>query len=138
MDKNLLLSQLQVDEGWRDKLYKDEFGNLTFCYGWDITSNPPSESLGEVILSFQVDEKYNELLTSLPWVQNLPDSIQRALTNMAFNLGVTGLLKFTTFLSMIQQGNYSGAAADLQATAWFSQVGDRAKRIQNLILQGTN
>ena len=137
MDKDLLISQLKIDEGWNDTLYKDEFGNLTFCYGWDITSNPPSQALGVIILSFQADEKYNELLTALPWVQSQPDSIQRALTNMAFNLGVAGLLKFTTFLAMVKANNYSGAAADLEATAWFKQVGDRATRIVSLI-KGTN
>jgi lysozyme len=58
------------------------------------------------------------------------------LTNMAFNLGVHGLMGFNQFLSFVQAGNYSAAASDLETTAWWDQVGTRGPKIQALILQG--
>lgn len=136
IDINAVTRQLQIDEGFRGTPYKDQFGNLTIGYGWNLGAVPITKQQASHILSDQIKDKYSELIREMPWIQTHPDPIQRALLNMAFNLGVNGLSKFTTFLSMIQDGHYPAAAVDLETTAWFSQVGNRAKRIQQLI-QGT-
>lgn len=133
VDFNTIISQLQIDEGFRDFPYKDEFGNLTIGYGWNLNALPITKQQAADILCDQVKQRYSDLVNAMPWIQTHPDPIQRALLNMAFNLGVSGLSKFTTFLSLLQHGNYFEAAEDLRTTAWFKQVGNRAERIYSLI-----
>lgn len=144
MDLNPLLSDLKKEEGFRSYLYDDSngkplsrgsviVGNPTIGYGWSVSTEPVTEELAEYILSYQVQDAYSELLKAAPWVSEQPQEIQQALTDMAFNLGVVGLLKFNIFLSLIKSGSYSEAADDLKGTLWASQVKSRATRIEGLI-----
>ena len=78
----------------------------------------------------------NGLLDSLPWLANLDVVRFAALENMAFNLGVNGLLGFTETLAAIKQGNYELAAEDMLQSEWAQQVGERANRLAQQIKTG--
>ena len=81
----------------------------------------------------QIDKK---LSTLLPWYQSLDPIRQCTLANMAFNLGVEGLLSFHQTLTLIQTSQYAAAAAAMLASKWAAQVGDRAKRLAEQIRTG--
>ena len=48
------------------------------------------------------------------------------LLNMAFNMGVKGLLGFRNTLTFISQKNYEQAARNMTQSLWYKQVGKRA------------
>ncbi len=144
MDLDKLISDLQRDEGWRAYLYDDANGNPvkpgitvrghpTIGYGFALDVSPLTMSEALPILESRAAQKWLEVQAMISWVPVLPENIQRALTNMAYNMGTTKLLTFTTFLGLLQQGKYEEAADDIAGTAWFKQVGERALRIQELI-----
>ena len=83
-----------------------------------------------------IKDVQNGLLDSLPWLANLDMVRFAALENMAFNLGVNGLLGFTETLAAIKQGNYELAAEDMLQSEWAQQVGDRANRLAQQIKTG--
>ena len=83
-----------------------------------------------------IKDVQNGLLDSLPWLANLDVVRFAALENMAFNLGVNGLLEFTETLAAIKQGDYDLAAEDMLQSEWAQQVGDRAKRLAEQIKTG--
>lgn len=72
--------------------------------------------------------------TAIPWWRDQSPLREDCFVNLAFNLGVHGLLGFSTFLALMKEGNYPHAALDLQGTLWFHQTGDRAERIRKQIL----
>lgn len=144
MDRDLLLRDLVADEGYRPLLYDDATGKQwrqgdqikgwpTIAIGWNVASTPISLDRARVILGWMVDDKLGPLNAALPWLSGLSEPRQRAVANMAYNLGVTSLLKFDTFLSLLKSGQYEAAADDLETTAWWKQVGQRGPRIQALI-----
>lgn len=146
-DRSALLAQLWSDEGFRSYIYDDATGRevlagttlrgrATLAAGWCPETNPCPVPLAQYILGFFADDKIETLQKAAPWVIDLPDPCQQALYNMAYNLGVTGLLNFTTFMSLMQQGQYGQAADDLATTSWSKQVPARAARIQALIRAG--
>ena len=51
------------------------------------------------------------------------------LKNMAFNMGVAGLLEFRQMLAEVQTADWPGAAAEMLSSKWATQVGDRAHRL---------
>lgn len=135
MDLDRLNAQLRNDEGVRHTIYKDTRGIPTLAIGHNLL-DPISDAAVNQIFADDVNEKIADLDRELPWWRNLTDARQNAIINMAFNLGVEGLRGFTTFLSLLQSGDYQGAADDLAATKWATQVGARADRIRNLIETG--
>lgn len=144
MDRSALLADLETDEGFRPLLYDDATGRQwtkgapiagwpTIGIGWNVAATPISLDRARVILGWMVDDKIGPLNAALPWLSGLTEPRQRAVANLAYNLGVTGLLKFDTFLSLMKSGQYDQAADDLAGTAWWKQVGQRGPRIQELI-----
>lgn len=144
LNRNQLFSDLLKDEGFKPFLYDDAnghiigpgsqvVGNPTIGIGWNCSAEPLSMDRAEIILGWFVDDVINALYPAISWISSCPEAIQRVLVDMAYNLGVNGLLKFNTFLGLIRSGKYTEAADDLKTTLWYHQVGDRAKRIESTI-----
>lgn len=150
MDKAALMISLTAEEGFRSVVYDDAtgkdlkpgallHGNPTLAIGWNISGRPCTYELGQIILGYHVDETWADVQKVFPWAVTQPEPVQRALTDMAFNLrGAAQLRTFVTFISMIQSGRYEDAAKDLETTLWWEQVGTRGPRIQALIRQGAS
>ncbi len=72
----------------------------------------------------------------IPFWNELDDERQYALVDMAFNLGIKGLLGFKKMLSYLGVGNYIKAAAECLASRYAKEVGRRAVRISEIIRTG--
>lgn len=68
----------------------------------------------------------SELGRVLPWFPTASFVTQTILINMAFNMGLLGLLKFKNTLRYIKEGNYAQAAANMKQSLWYRQTGSRA------------
>lgn len=131
-----LLQDLQRDEGWRDKPYRDSLGFLTIGFGFLIDERKPvslPKPVGLYWLEYLVEQRWNELMDAIPWVVDQPEEVQRALGNMAFNLGIEGLLKFAKMLEALKTCDYNRAADEALSSRWAQQVPNRARRIAKLI-----
>ena len=56
-------------------------------------------------------------------------TIQKAVYNMAFNLGITRLSKFKNMIAALEEGNYDKASIEAEDSKWFEQTKSRAQRI---------
>lgn len=70
-----------------------------------------------------------ELVKSLPWVKEASFVTRTVLLNMAFNMGLQGLLKFHNTLRFVREKDYARAASNMTQSLWYRQVGDRAKEL---------
>lgn len=153
MDLSILRSELIRDEGLRLQAYEDTCGFLTIGVGRNLDGNPLSanelSAIGHNCRRLPITKEQacalldNDVLTmstaldkDLPWWRNLDEVRRRVLINMAFNLGIRGLMKFKQTLSMTRAGNYDAAAVCMLQSTWASQVGDRAKRLASMMRTG--
>lgn len=125
-----LMQQLKGDEGYNPKPYKDTRGILTGGYGTNLEEIDQED--WEYLLRSRATRGIQQLLEALPWVSWLDDVRQGVLANMAYNLGVSGLLEFRQMLAAMQANNWNEAAAQMESSEWAKQVPARAQR---LILQ---
>jgi lysozyme len=65
----------------------------------------------------------------LPWFKDAPFVTKTVLINMAFNMGVKGLLSFRNTLAFIKAKDYYNAARNMELSLWYRQVGSRAKEL---------
>lgn len=70
---------------------------------------------------------------NLLWFKSEPDDVKRVLINMAFNLGIGGLLTFKNTLKLIEQHKYKEASNQMLLSKWAKQVKGRAKRLSNIL-----
>lgn len=138
--KEHLLAHLAVDEGFVSHAYPDSLGYLTIGFGRLIDTRKGggiTREEGLYLLNNDVERHWSELVERFPWVLMLDEVRQTAIANLAFNLGVPGLAKFTNTLAAIKRGDWLGAAAGLRNSLWYRQVGkSRSGRIIDMILTG--
>jgi lysozyme len=77
-----------------------------------------------------------ELDQAFPWWRQLSDRRQRALANMAFNLGAQRLRGFAKMIKALASAQYDEAARQALESKWARQVGARAERIAAMIREG--
>lgn len=127
-----LADQLLRDEGFVPHAYKDSLGYLTIGVGRLIDKNKGGGiTKDEALYLLQNDiAKVNaQLRARLPWTDKLSEARRGVLLNMAFQLGIAGLLGFKNTLSMIERGEYSKAADGMLQSLWAKQTPARAKRL---------
>lgn len=143
-NQQLLIIELRRDEGVRYVVYLDSVGVPTIGVGHNLKVSPLPLSWTPPLNDQQVNQlliedlqkMYAGLNQNLPWWSSLDDVRQRVLCNMAFNIGVNGLLGFHMMLNAVQDGNYETAALDMENSRWFGQVGDRAVRLRDAMSTG--
>lgn len=135
-----LIGDLKSDEGWRASAYRDHLDFLTIGYGFLIDERRGGvlpESIAEAWLLHATVLRWNQLLNLHPWLQSQPDDVQRALGNMAYQLGVAGVGKFKKMLSALEANDRQTAAREALDSRWAHQTPERAKRVATLIRGGT-
>ena len=131
------------NEGYRSMPYADTTGNKTIGYGFNMadllgTWNTMKKTIAWEILFSKISILKGKLEEKIPFFSencNYCLSAQIVLIDMAYNLGIYGLMAFNTFLGYIKQGDIASAIDDLKNnTEWYKQVPDRANRdIANLM-----
>lgn len=134
-----ITAQLKRDEGVIPHAYQDSLGYWTIGAGHLIDQRKGGklpDFVIDVLLEHDIEKHGQELFAKLPWVKDLDPARQGALINMAFNLGVDGLLGFTNTLSAVEARDFAVAAQRMLQSKWASQVGPRATRLAEQMRTG--
>lgn len=112
---------------------KEENG-APWTYGFGFTHGATPDSRIERIraerkLEGHILEMNVAIGSVLPWFNESPFVVKTVLINMAFNMGLKGLLKFRNTLGFVKEKNYKQAAQNMKLSLWYSQVGDRAEEL---------
>ena len=139
MNRDKLKAELIRDEEKRLHAYRDSVGLYTIGVGHLLGETPRlmdiTEEECENLLEQDIDKA---LKVSRRWIlsfDSLDDVRQRALANMAFNLG-NRLGGFEHMLMAIEAKDWALAATSALASKWAEQVGERAVRLAKIIETG--
>lgn len=137
--KQELTRQLRRDEGEVLHAYQDHLGYWTIGVGILIDKRKgggitPEESA--YLLNNRMNEKQAEIVKRLPWTATLDEARFGVLVNMAFQMGVDGLLGFKNTLAMVRDGKYEEAADGMLNSKWATQTPERAKRLSEQMRTG--
>jgi len=134
-----LKQQLKRDEGVVNHAYQDSLGFTTIGVGRLIDARRGgglSDSEVDYLLDNDIAEKTAQVLAALPWASKLSEPRLGVLINMAFQLGIDGLLRFHRMLGSIEDGQYSEAVMEMLDSLWAQQTPKRAARLAKQMLTG--
>lgn len=127
------LKDLERHEGFRDKPYLDSRGVLTFGHGHTYITI--EESL--ILARRRLNEAYLPQLRRLfPTLDDLSPNRQEVLLNMIYNLGYTGLSRFTRMRKAIDEGDFKRAHDEMLDSRWRRHVGGRAVELADKMKRG--
>jgi lysozyme len=133
------LEQIVRDEGRVLHAYQDSLGFWTIGSGILIDKRKGGR-ITEEESDYLTTNRINGLtakLSTYSWFQLLDEVRQAVFINMAFNLGIAGILKFTNMLAAVESQDWNRASVEMLNSEWATQVGDRAKRLADQIRLGT-
>lgn len=114
-------SQLREDEGEVLHEYKDHLGYSTIGIGVLIDKRKGggiTKEESSYLFQNRLGAKRQEIRKALPWFDGLDPVRQGVLLNMAYQLGVTGLLGFKTTLKHVQAGQWVAASVGMLDSKW--------------------
>lgn len=125
-------------EGLRLKPYRCTAGKLTIGYGRNLDDVGISKEEAEMLF----EHDYNNAITNLKAllvsngikIEDVSQNAIFALTDMMFNLGYTRMSQFKNLLSELKKGSYEGVAREMKNSKWATQVGNRSKKLIDLVL----
>lgn len=130
---------LSLHEGRIPHAYQDSLGYWTIGVGHLIDKRRGGgldDELIDLILDYDIRKHRKELVEKAQWILELDEVRQYVLLDMAFNLGVSGLLKFENTLGLVRKGDYEAASYAMLMSKWARQVGTRAKRLAKMMRTG--
>lgn len=128
-----LLSRIKRHEGFRGRPYTDTTGHTTIGYGRNLDDNPLTESEAEVLLVNDLQRTHEQLLRRLPIYATLNEIRRDVLLELGFQLGVSGLLRFSRMLRALEYQRWEEAAWELMDSKYAKQVPERASRLAFLL-----
>lgn len=161
--KHSLEEQLILHEGLRLETYKCPAGYWTVGVGRNLESKGLSDEEQQAILGTsglnrtEVIERLKEQvltreqalfllrndiaecekdLEQFPWFKKLGKVRRKVLIDMRFNLGPGRFREFKKMITALAQGDYKAAAAEMVNSAWYHQVGTRARRLVEMMRTG--
>ena len=139
------LELISFEEGYRMKPYLCSEGYPTIGIGKRIGPKGADLSLYEFTVSKGVAElwllievdKIEDQLCQLDWYQNLNCDRQSIISSMAYQLGMTGLLKFKNMIAALEREYWQEASKQALDSTWHKQTKQRAERHAKVLYCGS-
>jgi lysozyme len=140
MDTEKLLNALLLHEGLKLKPYADPIRPhiLTIGIGRNLTDDGISAAEARLLCINDIVGVARTLDARVPWWRGLTDGRQNVLAEMCFNLGWGTLATFHHFLACLEHGDCAGAAREMLASRWATQVGQRAAALAHAMRTGAD
>ena len=132
MNLESLKSDLERDEGRIPYAYQDSEGYWTCGVGFLIDKRKGARIPDAVIdfwLDYEVQARVRTLETVFTWWHTLDEARKEVIANMAYQLGVTGVMEFKRMLMALQEHDYDKAADEMADSHWAKQTPERAQRL---------
>jgi len=136
MDRDRVIADLKQDEGFVPHAYQDHLGFTSVGYGFMVDQRKNGRIPREVAdfwLNHEISRLDELLRERINCYADAPEGVKRALVNMAYQMGLNGLLRFQDMLQSLEYECYGMAADCALDSLWARQTPERAKRVAEWI-----
>jgi len=128
-----LLENIKKSEGFRPRVYQCTEGHDTIGYGFAIKDLHLDEDISTMILERKIAKLVKRVGDRLPYLYTVPIEVHDVLVEMAYQMGVSGLLKFKKTLMYIETKDYKDASVEMLDSRWAKQTPNRAKKLSDIM-----
>lgn len=134
--KKKLMDGLVHDEGFRENVYRDPKGFLTIGFGFNLDVNGLPMSVALNWLDYNIFQLESDLVKQISFWGDLNEARKSVLINMAYQMGIGGLLGFHGMLKKLGSKDYIGAATEMKDSVWYRDFTNRASRLIKIMISG--
>jgi lysozyme len=130
------IAQIKRHEGLRLHAYRCSAGKLTIGYGRNLEDTGIQPDEADLMLQNDLRVMRADVARTLPWTLHLDEVRRAVLEQMAFNMGIDRVLGFERMLACARRADWPGAADEMLASRWHTQVGARARELAEQMRTG--
>lgn len=129
-------SLLELHEDRRKFPYVDTVGKISIGIGHNLTDLGLSDSQIDAIFERDLSSAMETCNRLFPHFNSMDPVRRMVLMDMAFNMGFKTFSGFFNTIGYINEGRWAEAAANMLRSKWAKQVGQRAKRLAEMMRTG--
>ena len=130
---NNLKDSIKKHEGYVGIVYKDSLGIDTIGYGFAIKDLELDEDICDIILDRKLKDLDDRIKLKFGWYPFMPKEIQYVVTEMCYQLGVTGFSKFIKTITYLKDKDFKSASVEMLDSRWAKQTPNRAKEMSEIV-----
>ena len=128
-----LLDDIKKHEGFKPRVYKCTEGYDTIGYGFAIKDLIIDEDIADLILMRKLDKLQQRIMANLEWWADSPEEVKDVVTNMCYQLGLTGFSKFKKAIYLLETEQYEDASLEMLNSLWAKQTPSRARELSEIV-----
>ena len=138
-----LKNRIKKHEGFRNKAYYDQLGNLTIGYGHLVKKSDnfllkKKYSKNHLNNLFEKDFELAVINFNKHYKKKLSINLKEVLIEMIFQLGIKKFIKFEKFNKFINQNFLYLAALEMLDSLWHLQTPKRVEELIKILLEKNN
>lgn len=131
-----LREMLTLHEGLKLNPYLCTAGKTTIGIGRNLDDVGITREEADMMLDHDIDRCIEELDRVLASWRTHDDVRQNVLIELVFNLGITRFLGFRKMIAALSACDYDTAAKEMKDSRWYTQVGQRAVTMCEMMRTG--
>ncbi len=128
-----LLKSIKYHEGFRSTVYQCTEGYDTIGYGFAVKDLVLDEDIAELILLRKLEKLQHRIASTFGWWYNSPKTVKNVVTNMCYQLGISGFSKFKKTIYLLETEQYEDASIEMLDSLWAKQTPNRAKELSEAL-----
>ena len=128
-----LIDDIKKHEGFRSTVYQCSEGYDTIGYGFAIKDLVLSKDIATIILENKLKELQKKIASRLDWFYNSPEEVKDVVTNMCYQIGLSGFSKFKKTIYYLETEQYEEASDEMLDSLWKKQTPTRANELSDII-----
>ena len=131
--KMRLIDSIKQHEGYVGIVYKDSLGIDTIGYGFAIKDLELDADICDIILERKLHALADSIYIKFGWFKYMPQEIKDIVTEMCYQLGVTGFSNFRKTIAYLQDKQFKDASVEMLDSRWADQTPNRAKELSDRV-----
>jgi lysozyme len=132
---NKAADKIRFEEGFEPRPYRCTEDKLTIGIGFNLEAIEMPEHIAMMWLDHILDGIIREFEQDA-WYRDLSENRQVVILDMAYQLGINGMLKFQKMINALRWERWDEAANELLDSKYAKQTPNRAHRNANILLTG--
>ena len=133
-----LIDEIKKHEGYRSTVYQCTEGYDTIGYGFAIKDLQLSEEICDIILAEKLAKLQLNISNKFEWFEDSPELVKDVVTNMCYQLGLSGFSKFKKTIYYLETEQYEEASLECLDSLWAKQTPNRAKDLSEQLASLAN
>ena len=133
-----LIDEIKKHEGYKSTVYQCTEGYDTIGYGFAIKDLQLSEEICDIILTEKLAKLQLDISNKFEWFEDSPELVKDVVTNMCYQLGLSGFSKFKKTNYYLETEQYEEASLECLDSLWAKQTPNRAKDLSEQLASLAN